>query len=197
MTDNIVASKYCPKCDSIKETWFFHKNRRSKDGLAFVCKKCAIKTTGEWQKKNHVTVLARIAEWKKSNPEKVAKYRAAELLNRTKRSSETLRIQTLSRKGLTPEGFEELFASQNGVCGICQKPDAGIKRFAIDHRHGCCPDRKACEKCRRGLLCGNCNTALNRMEEIEDWHLKALAYLQKFAVRENTDGRRAEGPAAS
>ena len=69
--------------------------------------------------------------------------------------------KTMGRLGMTPERYEEMLASQGGVCAICRGDDPGTgKRFAIDHDHSCCPGRRSCGKCVRGLLCQKCNRGL-------------------------------------
>jgi hypothetical protein len=76
--------------------------------------------------------------------------------------------------------FDEKLASQNGRCAICGKDKEHERwaRFCIDHDHACCGKGKACEKCRRGLLCHACNIKLGMIEDAE-WIAQAVAYLKK------------------
>lgn len=60
---------------------------------------------------------------------------------------------------MTPERYDELLALQGGGCGVCGG-DPGDEHFHIDHDHSCCPGKKSCGKCIRGLLCGECNRML-------------------------------------
>lgn len=77
--------------------------------------------------------------------------------------------------GLTIEEYEAILASQGGVCAICKQPPMGKrKHLFVDHDH-------ATNK-NRGLLCGLCNAALERMESIPDWHEKAINYLTIHAL---------------
>lgn len=61
--------------------------------------------------------------------------------------------------GITREEYEELEKKQQGLCGICGKPERSnrSKYLSVDHNH---TTGKV-----RGLLCFACNTALGKMEE--------------------------------
>jgi DNA-binding CsgD family transcriptional regulator len=66
--------------------------------------------------------------------------------------------------GVTPERYEALSARQNDACAICGKTEAdgSGRRLAIDHDHACCPGRRTCGKCIRGLLCTACNLHVDK-----------------------------------
>jgi hypothetical protein len=72
-----------------------------------------------------------------------------------------------------------LMAEQKGLCAIC---GGFLKRFHLDHNHGCCPSKDSCSKCRRGLLCADCNVKLAGMEK-PGWKEKAERYLEKWKAR--------------
>jgi 5-methylcytosine-specific restriction endonuclease McrA len=44
--------KTCTNCKTLKAVDQFHKDRQKKDGLAYVCKPCAIDKVKQWQKDN-------------------------------------------------------------------------------------------------------------------------------------------------
>lgn len=72
--------------------------------------------------------------------------------------------------------LESLYASSNGVCQICGKPQTGFKNggqknLAIDHCH---KTGKV-----RGLLCTKCNTALGKFNDDPSLLRKAAEYLDK------------------
>lgn len=82
--------------------------------------------------------------------------------------------------GIEMEDYEALLAAQGAVCAICGAPPPekavrgdGPGRLAVDHNHE--------SGVVRGLLCLPCNAALARMEDIPQWHEKALAYLQRYS----------------
>jgi Recombination endonuclease VII len=81
----------------------------------------------------------------------------------------------LKRYGLTKEDFDRLLEAQGHACAMCHVRFEDRQLIFIDHDHACCPDEKrSCGKCRRGLLCLKCNTALGYIEGMTDL---AQAYL--------------------
>lgn len=84
--------------------------------------------------------------------------------------------------GWTAEQYEAEVQKQNGLCAVCKRPQQAGMRLAIDHDHNCCPERAACEKCRRGLLCTNCNTLLGSAHDSVEILAAAILYLNSFKV---------------
>lgn len=74
----------------------------------------------------------------------------------------------------------DLWAAQNGLCALCQKPlelDAAV----LDHDHKCCYKmipRDACGNCDRGALHLNCNLLLGHAQDDVDLLALAIAYLE-------------------
>lgn len=105
------------------------------------------------------------------------------------RYKERNRKGQLAKKGVTQLWYEEKLTEQSGSCAICGTSNPGfagaVNHFAVDHDHSCCPSKKACDKCFRGLLCSSCNTRLAHLEE-EIWTVKAVAYLDKYADRKKS-----------
>jgi len=82
--------------------------------------------------------------------------------------------------GITLADYKEMLAAQDGRCAICGTDQPGGKhgkRFHIDHDHSCCPKGKSCEKCRRALLCANCNVGLGALGDDPDRLVAAASYL--------------------
>jgi len=101
--------------------------------------------------------------WRDENPERFRD------LNR--------RRNLLKSCGATVKWYEEKFTEQGGCCAICGDGatpvrKGGIPRLCSDHDH------ETSEL--RGLLCAKCNFAISRLEEIPEWHEKALAYLAQY-----------------
>lgn len=81
------------------------------------------------------------------------------------------RNQNLKKYGLTSAAFDELLASQGGLCAICRTSNPGGKgQFHVDHCH---------ESGRvRGLLCHACNLALGQMKDDPSRLREAALYLE-------------------
>jgi hypothetical protein len=111
-------------------------------------------------------------EWRAKNVE-----RARETERRYREANrEQLRVAKAAsnRKvlyGLTREAFLALVADQQGLCLIC-RGFYGLK-LHVDHDHA--------TGNVRGLLCGNCNTALGLLGEAPDRFAAAVAYLKQAA----------------
>lgn len=84
-----------------------------------------------------------------------------------------------SRYGITKEQFEAKLAEQHGLCAVCGTDEPGVKGWHVDHDHACCPGRRACGKCFRGILCSNCNTALGLMNDDIARLRAAIRYLEE------------------
>lgn len=78
--------------------------------------------------------------------------------------------------GITSAQYGELLALQGGGCAICGSPP-GARMLAVDHDHGCCPGKKSCGRCLRGLLCSRCNLALGKVRDSKQLLRNAIDYL--------------------
>ena len=62
--------------------------------------------------------------------------------------------------------YNKLFDLQNGLCLGCYRHQSTLKRpLSIDHNHTCCPTKRSCGKCIRGLLCNPCNVVLGHVKD--------------------------------
>src|SRR6185312_16728375 len=76
------------------------------------------------------------------------------------RTPEERRKQQLSGKhGMSPEQRVELWEHQGRCCYLCGRA-LPVADAVIDHDHRCCPPKRSCSSCRRGLACGQCNTLI-------------------------------------
>ena len=145
--------------ESLKQA--YAEGRAKLSGAALAAKLAPRKPEAE--KKARKLETQRI--WRAKNPEKLAAYKQ-------KYTPETY--------GLTNEQYEAQSREQHDSCAVCGRPQQNGYRLAIDHDHSCCPERQACDNCRRGLLCTNCNTLLGSAHDSEEILAAAISYLQKY-----------------
>lgn len=92
--------------------------------------------------------------------------------------------RTINNYGITVDQFHELLEKQNYSCRICGLKDSTYRvRLSIDHDHSCCPGRKSCGKCIRGLLCHPCNMALGSAKDDIEILQKMINYLKSDYVK--------------
>jgi hypothetical protein len=156
-----------------------------------------LKHRREWQAAYRAKNLERVREysrqWYRRNKAKCSRWSKQKFANNPEKHRALVRRNYLNRT--FGQGgaayYERRFAEQNGRCAICGELQRAGKwgRLHQDHDTGCCPydrseGRKAtilrtCGKCRRGLLCNNCNAALAGIER-PGWLRKALRYLRQW-----------------
>lgn len=166
-------NKTCTRCGITKSIPEFYKFRPSTDGRRPDCKTCvSLQASERWIAAPRPKEInkQRYKEWHSQNVEYVR---------------EKKQKLHFSNRSASREWYDQKLAEQGGGCGICMSktPKGAGNRFHIDHNHDCCTSPgRACERCRRGLLCSQCNLALERMESIDDWGMKAIAYLLKYKL---------------
>lgn len=77
--------------------------------------------------------------------------------------------------GITPERYDYLFKTQDGVCANCQQPETlrikgNLVSLAVDHDHVTGEVR--------GLLCSNCNQGLGKFKHDPALLRAAADYLE-------------------
>ena len=65
-------------------------------------------------------------------------------------------------------------AAEQGGCAVCGAASAD---WVVDHDHRCCPGKKTCGRCVRGVLCRVCNGGLGMFADNPDLLLAASLYL--------------------
>lgn len=89
--------------------------------------------------------------------------------------SEQKRILNYNLDDIT---YQAILHAQNNSCAICYQP-FGDSPPNVDHDHLCCPGKRSCGKCIRGLLCGHCNKAVGLFEDDPDTLYSAARYLTR------------------
>lgn len=110
-----------------------------------------------YYRRNRDRVLARQKAWYLRDPEKMR------------------RVRLTSKYGLSWDQYLDILNGQGGACLGCDKPGPD----QVDHDHSCCPGKKSCGKCVRGILCGGCNLALGSVNDSLDTIMGLAAYLDK------------------
>ena len=81
--------------------------------------------------------------------------------------------------------YNALVDAQGGGCATCGRTptEQDGKRLAIDHDHSCCPGKKTCGRCVRGVLCDRCNTVAGHVEDDVVLMHSIVTYLEKTRGR--------------
>lgn len=144
----VCYMRVCSLCKESKALDSFGKSNLCKEGHHYRCKVCLAK---------------RSAEWRKQNPAYTTEYATK---NKTKLKQDNKYYYLQKLYGLSKEDYRRLLEQQGSLCKICS---VLLHRPHVDHCH-------ATGKVR-GLLCGNCNTALGLVKENEVTLTKMIAYL--------------------
>lgn len=116
-----------------------------------------------------------------------SRQRCIECALRHRPSPEQARERKLrSQYGLSLEQYELLLIQQGGRCAICRVESPGNGRdWSVDHDHGCCPGKRTCGRCVRGLLCCNCNPGLGQFKDDAARLEAATAYLRAYEAKKH------------
>lgn len=162
----------CPRCEQKLPATeaFFYLEPKLKSGFSSRCREC----TKALKRENSAKIKAADPEaWTQRNTEYQKTYKKKDP-ERAKRQEKNATLWKMFR--ITLEQYEAMLMAQGGVCAVCKSPPDKVA-LAVDHDHKCCPFRKSCGKCVRGLLCAKCNTGLGGIEEFLD---EAKEYLKKW-----------------
>jgi hypothetical protein len=130
--------------------------------------------------------------WRDANPEKMAAYARNWYLNNKdlafaqarlwvkEHPEQVLNNYRVRTYGLTTLAWIQIFESQGCGCAICDRIDPKDKNgWQTDHDHSCCPGKKSCGKCVRGILCGPCNRGLGALQDSPEIIRKSADYIEK------------------
>lgn len=146
-----MLSRECLKCNETKELSEYYKHSKGSGGYNTRCKLCVDEASRKWRENNS----SRVKELRTRSY----------LTNKDKYRDEFLK----KTYGVSNEDYKQMFNLQNGKCKICDS--SSDKRLHIDHCHS--------TLAVRGLLCGNCNTALGLVKDNVETLNKMIAYLGK------------------
>lgn len=189
-------AKTCNKCgeDKPESAFYLRKAATSAersssrpwttDILRQPCKAC-ISTYGQ-QYKQRDAVKARSIQ--KNSYEK----------HRTKRLAQGRRAWLWKRYSITPEQYDEMLATQGGVCAICRKAETvtdprygQVRSLAVDHCHT--------TGAVRALLCARCNIGMGLFADSPEHLRQVMEYLERYLGGASDAGTSTEalGPEAA
>jgi hypothetical protein len=83
--------------------------------------------------------------------------------------------------------FEALWQTQNGNCACCGqamvREGKDPTSVCVDHAQTCCPGKKSCGKCVRGLIHRNCNLVIGYARDDTEVLGSAAAYLERWQAQ--------------
>jgi hypothetical protein len=129
----------------------FNKNRAEPTGYQWTCRTCQNDLSRAYHAANRETRN----EQKRDYARKVYASQTPEA---------RWAYQLKYSHGMTLAQWQAMRDDQDGLCYLCLRPlSEGAKEIHIDHDHRCCPKRRSCALCRRGLTCRHCNVAIGAM----------------------------------
>lgn len=159
--------KVCTKCATAQPLDSFYVVKKTGYRRTW-CKGCTAAQAKVWAAANQER-RREIARKSMANPEKLALRHGA---------------AREWRHGISPERYVALLEQQNGVCAACKEPETWtfqgkVRALSVDHDHRCCPGKRSCGQCIRGLLCNKCNRTLGLARDDAKLLLTLVAYLEE------------------
>ena len=95
---------------------------------------------------------------------------------RIERARESAKYSAIKVKyGISKQDYLLMIANGCEICG-------SMDQLAVDHDHNCCPGKKTCGECVRGLLCKRHNWAAGNLNDSAEEALAMFEYLKKSRV---------------
>jgi hypothetical protein len=184
--------KTCTKCKRDLPITEYCKDKYKSDGLNSACRECKAKDQKKYRK-NNPEIIKEIRKrankkYKEKHPNKDHEYylKNKEKINQyQKKYNEQHKDHITARQrkyklrkkyNTTPEHVNYLAKIQNECCAICGTHKSDVKmgggKLCIDHDHE--------TGSVRGLLCGQCNSALGHFNHSTDILNKAIKYLETY-----------------
>jgi hypothetical protein len=171
--------KTCPKCGLSKdEDNDFHKYLKTGKPRSW-CKLCTNADNIARAAANPELNNARAKAWRDANPEKFA---ATSLAWRLKNPD---KVEANIRWTKYRLDFDAMWKAQKGLCACCGEvmlpKGRTMDSVCVDHDHKCCPGKRSCGKCIRGLIHWRCNMVLGYVKDEPALLRSALAYLERWS----------------
>lgn len=93
------------------------------------------------------------------------------------RNGRATRARRLAARGLTPALYDQMLATQDGVCPGCEAPCSTGRRLAVDHDHA--------SGATRGLLCRDCNLIIGLAKDNPERLARMIRYLAHHQTKKD------------
>lgn len=171
----------CTKCgcekDDSKGGEFYYDSRTDKPRSW--CKRCTNEHNLARASEDPEKHNARAKAWREANPEK---WRATVRAWQKRNPERDLQNR---RRFVYKIDFDALWEAQGGLCASCHRPMVRGGRdqnsACVDHDRRCCPGKKSCGKCVRGVIHRNCNLVLGYAKDDLRVLRSAIEYLERWA----------------
>lgn len=174
------VTKCCTTCGEDKLLTAFYRRRAGKFGRAAKCKKCVDTSERKAQQKdsyykNHRHNLKRQREYYQENREAALNQQKERYASDPEYRESCITREKARKVGLSVDAYtkkyDELLELQAGCCAICGQHVSQVQ-LVMDHRHS--------DMLVRGLLCGDCNTAIGFLMDDPKRAEGAVRYLKSF-----------------
>jgi hypothetical protein len=175
-----MDTKLCANCGFEKPVTEFHPDNRTKKPRSR-CKVCTNAENVARAAANPERATARTNAWRKANPGR------ASAISRAWQLRHPEQFKAMIQKGRYNIDFDAMLAAQAGLCASCLKPMRSSGKepdsVCVDHDRSCCPGKKSCGKCVRGLIHRNCNLVLGYANDDLQVLRSAVSYLEKWSAQ--------------
>jgi hypothetical protein len=135
----------------------------------------------EYRRRNPEKIRIYNKWYRETHPDKVRELGRAYKASHPEKAIEQNARRRLRRYGISEPEFQAIRARQHDSCAICKKPLS--EDMHIDHNHDCCPTKRGCPKCVRGILCVSCNLMLGSSGDNINTLRNAVLYLESFTAK--------------
>lgn len=172
-----------------------HGGARVPSNPAKACVRCAeVKPPEKFPPTSQGNRRAQCYQCRYSRRKETGEYAATKEVNRLRYAGDPAyrdKIRSRNRKGRMGLSLEEVEAhvQAQGGCAICHADTpGGVGGWHVDHDHSCCPPKRACAECRRGILCSACNVAMGIFKDSVERLNAAADYLKAWEAQVKTRG---------
>lgn len=186
-----TAKSFCARCKTEKDAIDFGKSKATLSGLNSYCLACAksyrlsrqvvVEEIPELKECNVCDAVKSSKDFHKSGSSKDGLKSKCKDCSRGADGLHVSRDKRLKNMyNISLKEYDDKLEYQGFNCAVCgisaEKCDAPL---SVDHDHKCCPGKKSCGECVRGLLCTSCNIGLGYMKD----DLKILEAAQTYIAK--------------